>query len=501
VTADSPQTLQGTPLYLKGGSSSSRDPRGGAHARAPGEGFKRVRGRKGFREVASPGPTAVRHSIHPIPALTTIQGVSPPTDALPAHRAREQALGWGAALIALAVAFAGDYLTGEQVSFSLGYMVAIGTATWFASRTAGLILAGMSAIAWLSSYLLVGQSFASPTILYWNIAVEAGIYLATAVAIAQVRDGVSREQLLSSQVSRAYGTVTREVESAGALQRELLSRNTVDIPGYESRVHYTPSARAGGDLYDFIPLADGRVGIVIADASGHGVSAAVLMGMTLVLTRSASGAGAPEKVLERVNAQLYRTLPPGSFATACYLILDPETGRLQYTLAGHDPPLIRRAASLEVQRLPLIGGTPLGLRPEFPEVRGTTILNPGDTLVLYTHGVTEAMNPSGETFGQERLAEALESSAGAVDRVMGSVLVAVNAHAEGAALQDDVTLVLVRRGGSICGGRYDDGGGGGGRRREHHSKRSDEVEHDASFHPPARESLRPRPEPRPTPRP
>jgi serine phosphatase RsbU (regulator of sigma subunit) len=181
-----------------------------------------------------------------------------------------------------------------------------------------------------------------------------------------------------------------------------------------------------------------------------------------VLARSASGAGAPEKVLERVNAQLYRTLPAGSFATACYLVLDPATGRLEYTLAGHDPPLIRRAASLEVQRLPLIGGTPLGLQAEFPEVRGTTILNPGDTLVLYTDGVTEAMSPTGETFGQERLTEALEGSAGAVDRVMGAVLVAVNAHAEGRALQDDVTLVLVRRGGSVCGSGCT--GGDSGRR-------------------------------------
>ena len=447
-------------MYLRGGSSRSRDTRGGAHARAPGEGFNCVRGRKGFREVASPGPTAIRHSIHAIPASTTIQGAAPHSDALPTHRARELALGWGAALIALAVAFAGDYFTGEQVSFSLGYMVAIGIAAWFVSRTAGLVLAGLSAIAWLSSYLLVGQSFASPTILYWNIAVEAGIYLATAIAVAQVRDGVSREQLLSSQVSRAYGTVSREVESAGALQRELLSRNTVEIPGYDTRVHYATSTRAGGDLYDFIPLPGGRIGIVIGDASGHGVSAAVLMGMTLVLTRSASVAGSPDEVLDRVNCQLYRTLPSGSFVTGCYLVLEPMTGRLEYALAGHDPPLIRRAGSHQIERLSMVGGAPLGIGPEFPAVSGTAMLNPGDTLILHTDGITEAMSPTGETFGQERLEEALEGSGGAVDRLMGSVLVAVHAHAEGSPLQDDVTLVLVRRGGGARGSRCTSEGSG-----------------------------------------
>jgi sigma-B regulation protein RsbU (phosphoserine phosphatase) len=98
-----------------------------------------------------------------------------------------------------------------------------------------------------------------------------------------------------------------------------------------------------------------------------------------------------------------------------------------------------------------VGGAPLGLRPEFPTVNGTAMLNPGDTLVLFTDGITEAMSPTAEMFGLERLMEALESSAGAVDRAMGAVLVAVNAHAEGATLQDDLTLVLVRRGGGVCG--------------------------------------------------
>ena len=404
--------------------------------------------------MGSSAPAAIRQSVRPIsPVIPMIPGFTTDFDALPARRARERSLGWLAALLVLAATFAGDYLTGEQVSFSLCYMVSIGIAAWFAGRGAALVLAALSTSAWLGSYLLVGHAFATPSILYWNIAVEAGIYLTTALTIAQVRHGVALEQCLSAQVSRAYNGMSREVESAGSLQRELLPPRAMEIPGYETRIHYATSTRAGGDLYDFIPLPDGRVGIVIADASGHGVSAAVLMGMTLVLTRSASVAGPPEKVLEQVNAQLYKTLPPGSFATACYLVLDPETGWLQYTLAGHDPPLIHRAASLEVQRLPLVGGTPLGLRPEFPEVRGTTMLNPGDTLVLYTDGVTEAMDPFGHTFGSERLTETLEGSARSADRLMGAILVAVNAHANGAALQDDVTLVLVRRSGGLCDGR------------------------------------------------
>jgi len=252
----------------------------------------------------------------------------------------------------LSIAFAGDYFTGEQVSFSLCHMVSIGLAAWFVGLGAGLVLAALSATAWVGSYLLVGHAFAHLTILYWNIAVEAGIYLATAIAVAQVRGGVAREHALSAQVSRAYDVMSHEVESAGLLQRELLSQGAMDIPGYEVSVHYATSTRAGGDLYDFIPLEDGRVGIVIADASGHGVSAGVLMGMTLVLTRSASTAKAPEQVLRSVNAQLNGSLPPGSFVTASYLVLEPTGVRARWSRSPTDPPrrIARGGAAVDRRR-------------------------------------------------------------------------------------------------------------------------------------------------------
>ena len=396
--------------------------------------------------MGTPVSTAVRHSIDPIQAVNRSAEVLPHPEALPARRAQGRSLGMAAALLALLVAFAGDYLTGEQVSFSICYMIAIGLAAWFVGRGAGLVLAGLSAGAWLGSYLLVGHAFAHPTILYWNIAVESGIYLGTALAIARVREGVAREQALGAQVSRAYAGLSREVESAGMLQRELLSQRPIEIAGYETRVHYATSTRAGGDLYDFIPLADDRVGIVIADASGHGVSAAVLMGMTLVLTRTESPAHAePDEVLDLVNDHLHQTLPPESFVTACYAVLDPGSGRLEYSLAGHDPPLIRRAASGLVERLPLFGGAPLGLAPPLRRGRGYTLLAPGDTLILYTDGVTEAMNSGQELFGGDRLIEALECPTPTLDDMLRNVLRAVTAHTGGSPLQDDVTLLLLRR--------------------------------------------------------
>jgi serine phosphatase RsbU (regulator of sigma subunit) len=399
--------------------------------------------------MGTPVSAAIRHSIDPIHAVTASDEALPRPDALPRRRVRERSLGLATALLVLLAAFAGDYLTGEQVSFSICYMIAIGVAAWFVGRRTGLVLAGLSAVAWLVSYVLVGHAFARPTILYWNIAVEAGIYLSTALAIARVREGVTREQALGAQVSRAYADLSREAESAGTLQRELLSQRLIEIAGYDSRVHYATSTRAGGDLYDFIPLAGGRVGIVIADASGHGVSAAVLMGMTLVLTRTESPAHTePDDVLDLVNDHLHQTLPPESFVTACYAILDPGSGRLEYSLAGHDPPLIRRAASGLVEKLPPFGGAPLGLAPPLRRGRGYTVLAPGDTMILYTDGVTEAMSPREELFGGDRLIEALECPTSTLDDMLRSVLRAVTVHTGGAPLQDDVTLLLLRRRGA-----------------------------------------------------
>lgn len=346
----------------------------------------------------------------------------------------------------LVAAFAGDVLTGEQVSFSLGYMLAIGLAGWLVSRDAALLMAGLCGAAWLVSYQLVGHPFSRPGVLYWNLAVEWGIYFTTALAVARVRAAVEREHALGSQLRNAYSVLDREVEKAGVLQRELLLDKPLDIRGFTTRVLYATSTRAGGDLYDLLPLGDGRVGIMIADASGHGVSAAVLMGITLVLTRTFSEAAAePIDVLERINRRLCRTLPSGSFVTACYAVLDPADGRLVYALAGHDPPLVHRAATGRIEQLAVRGGPPLGIDLAFPRESGSTVLEPGDTLVSYTDGLTEAMDPASEMFGLGRLVAALEAEASSADERMEAVLRSVREFTAGTEFQDDVTLLLLRR--------------------------------------------------------
>jgi hypothetical protein len=296
----------------------------------------------------------------------------------------------------LLAAFVGDYLTGNEVSSSLYYVITVAVGAWFIGRNVGLILALLSTGAWALSYSLVGEPFSKSSILYWNLVVELGIYLTTALAVSRVRAGLEKERLLSARLDEVNRALDREAMAVGELQRELLPRRAPVVPGYQWEIHYATSTRAGGDYYDFFPLADGRIGIFLADASGHGAPAAVLMAMTRVLLHTAPRTLAPpDRVLAELNRQLAHTLPQSWFVTACYAILDPVPGRFVHALAGHPPPLVMHAADETPQYLHADGGPPLGLFPESRYGSGSTQLQPGDTLALYTDGLTEAMSPSG----------------------------------------------------------------------------------------------------------
>lgn len=164
-----------------------------------------------------------------------------------------------------------------------------------------------------------------------------------------------------------------------------------------------PCQSVGGDCYDVIDLPDGRVGLIIADASGHGFAAARIMAEAHALFRvQAAGQTPPHEVIRRVNALLAHDLAPDTFVTAFYGILDPQSYRLTYTNAGHPFPMILHAQAGQIEDLRK-GGIPLGLFPQGSYEQGETRLDPGDTLLLYTDGVTEASNADEEEFSEGRL--------------------------------------------------------------------------------------------------
>lgn len=367
---------------------------------------------------------------------------------LPPDSKRGTALRLALAVLLVMAVFTADFLTGSELSLSLLYLLPIGWGAWIGGRGAGAALASLSAFDWLAAILLTGQWRAEAGwLLTWNTAVEFGIFLTVALSVAGLKRSLDHERSLKHELEQAYRRLDREQQIVGDLQRELLPAAPPALPGWRFAVHYATSTRAGGDYYDFFPLKDGRLGLVIADASGHGTPAAVVMAMLRALLHTApEGLAAPRQVLEQLDTRLYGNTPRSIFATACWVTLDPRSGDLEYASAGHCPALVVRARSGRVEPLTEGGGPPLGLFDAAAYPAGRARLEPGDMLVLYTDGLTEAMDPAHEMFGEERLCALLEAGRDAeLEEVRERLLDAWQRHVRGAPAEDDLTLLLVRR--------------------------------------------------------
>jgi sigma-B regulation protein RsbU (phosphoserine phosphatase) len=222
------------------------------------------------------------------------------------------------------------------------------------------------------------------------------------------------------------------------------------IAGFELSAHYETSARAGGDYYDFFPLADGRWGMFIGDVSGHGTPAAVLMAITHAIAHSQPGTHTPPAaLLAYLNNQLATAYTrDGTFVTAFYAVLDPHRRTLTYSRAGHNPPrLVRRE---QVHSLDQTGSLPLGISTGQVYEEATIPLEPGDLLLLFTDGVTEASSPlhsatAGAQFGTQRLDRVLlDCLTSSTDECLQRIRQAVAAFCENAPPTDDQTLIAIR---------------------------------------------------------
>jgi sigma-B regulation protein RsbU (phosphoserine phosphatase) len=230
----------------------------------------------------------------------------------------------------------------------------------------------------------------------------------------------------------------REAKEARAIQQALLPRTSPYIPGFAISGLSVSAGEVGGDWYDFIPFSDGCWGLVLADVSGKGTAAALLMSATRGMLRSlAETCGSPAEVLGKLNRLMVEDFPPGRFVTLVYAVLDPVNRTLKFASAGHLPPLLvheGRASSVETER-----GTPLGLvSGEFSET--TVELREGSRLLFYSDGITEAVAAEDKEYGAQRLQEHFLQS----DASPESVLEDVRRFANGIGLRDDATVILVR---------------------------------------------------------
>jgi serine phosphatase RsbU (regulator of sigma subunit) len=240
--------------------------------------------------------------------------------------------------------------------------------------------------------------------------------------------------------------IAQELRVAREIQQASLPKKVPQLEGWQVSPHYQPAREVGGDFYDFFDLEEGRVGVVVGDATGKGMPAALVAEATSNMLRAVAQAldsSSPGEVLERVNETLMARIPPNMFVTCFYAILEPKSGRLLYANAGHDLPYLRRRGS-ECEEL-RARGMPLGLMPGMSYEQKEIVLDAGETALFYSDGLVEAHDPKGEMFGFPRLQE-LVAEHGEEGRLEGFLLEELYSFVgEGWEQEDDITFLTLRR--------------------------------------------------------
>jgi sigma-B regulation protein RsbU (phosphoserine phosphatase) len=260
-------------------------------------------------------------------------------------------------------------------------------------------------------------------------------------SVAAIR--VENARLAEERMERER--LEQELQLASEIQQRFQPTAPPQVKGYELQGISFPCYEIGGDYYDFIERKDGRLLIALGDVSGKGTAAALLMSsLHAAVHAQAAFNNSIVDTINAVNRYLAENTPSNRFVTLFYAELDPETGSLAFLNAGHNPPLIVHAAGT-VEQL-ASGGLPLGINPNADFREGRTQINPGDVLVIYSDGVSEAYNPEGEEFGTARLWEVVSrnldaSAAGIRDRIES----ALTKFSQGTPAADDITLVIVKR--------------------------------------------------------
>lgn len=236
----------------------------------------------------------------------------------------------------------------------------------------------------------------------------------------------------------------RDLHLAERIQQSFLPRRIPEVPGYTFCARYDPAYEVGGDFYDFVRLPQGRLGIVVGDVSGKGVSAALYMArLTRDLRYFALAEADPARVLSWMNQAVIEGGQDDIFVTLIYVVLDVENQRLNIANAGHMPPVIRRADEGDVHTLDKVSGLPLGVLPD-PEYSSESFdLKPGDSMMLYTDGLVEAMSPTKQMYGMERLEEILKTGASDANAILERAVQDCQVHVADAPQFDDTTIVTL----------------------------------------------------------
>ena len=258
--------------------------------------------------------------------------------------------------------------------------------------------------------------------------------------------------VLRQRVAAQARELRRSLEAVGEVQRGLLPERLPEVPGIRVAAHYESSEQAGGDYYDFFDLPDGRLGVLVADVSGHGTPAAVMMAVVHAIAHAIENppfAEPPGRLLGYLNRHLCEryTKRGGTFVTAWAGVYDPATRRLTYANAGHPPPRCKADNARGGRARPLDGAArslPLGIEAEETFADAAVTLDPGDVVVVYTDGLTEARSPARDMWGTAGLDAALAACSCAPRELLDGLIDRLNAYTHGARAEDDRTAVAIK---------------------------------------------------------
>lgn len=257
---------------------------------------------------------------------------------------------------------------------------------------------------------------------------------------------MTRNLIVKREVETLNIRLQKQLDEISMIQRALLPDKLPDVPGMALASSYLTSNEAGGDFYDVFPVGDGRWALMIADVSGHGAGAATVVAMMSSIMRGypqiADGPGA---VFQHLNEQLTRRRIESNFVTAWLGYWDPEQLTLTYANAGHHPPLVRTPDG-DVRTIEGEHDIPLGILDDADYPDNTAQLAAGETVILYTDGITEAFGPKPEMemFGTDRMATALEKCTGEPQCIIGTIHDALYEHTKQRSRDDDQTILAFR---------------------------------------------------------
>jgi sigma-B regulation protein RsbU (phosphoserine phosphatase) len=273
-----------------------------------------------------------------------------------------------------------------------------------------------------------------------GVKTQSAAQTALAQEVARLTTAIGREMAQRERLNR-------ELEIAREVQERLFPQQLPTVHGLDYCGQCRPALEVGGDYYDFLGLADGRLGIAIGDVSGKGIAAALMMA-SLQASLRGEATRAPENLaalVSNVNHLVFEASSANRYATFFYAQYDAETRRLTYVNAGHNPPMLfhRDGANWRITRLE-IGGTVVGMFKTYPYKQSAVTIAPGDVLVAFTDGISEAMNAADEEWGEERLIETVERLDGLTpSEIIARILEAADSFVAGAQQHDDMTLVVL----------------------------------------------------------